>query len=81
MIDYRSSINHADPYFLGLFYDDEPLAVHYLIRGGFDTMTDRGVPFKRELQYVTRFIALIGCRAIQLRPAAFLSAPWKSKLN
>ena len=35
---------------------------------------------------VTRSIALIGCRSIQLRPEAFWSmsvdsAPWKSKMN
>ena len=35
---------------------------------------------------VTRYLALIGCRSVQMRPGAFWSAPvdnadWQSKLN
>lgn len=37
-------------------------------------------------RYVTRSVALIGCRSVQLHPEAFWSAPvdnatWKSKMN
>ena len=42
--------------------------------------------FGKSLIYIAHFVALIGCRAIQLHPETFWSAPitnfpWKSKMN